>query len=470
MERKLIAWREKAKSRRIKIWALEKRIKEVKEGREKWKLKYFQLKEEIGSQQIEANECPFSKAKKVRHHIYNAEEVSFFLNMRTVGGISLRACVRIISVLQFVLGLNFRTPSISTIRAWEIKLGYHTVHQFCDAPQTDWVLILDESVQIGSQKMLLLLGVNLNRYHFEAALCSEDVQVLELRIGKSWKSEQIKSIIDQVKKRGYRFLYGCSDNGGNLRKSLEMSEIVQIEDCGHSLGKLLEKQYKTDAVYQKFCEQKNRFMRQNVLSKHAVFLPPKQRTKGRFLNLDATCKWAMKLLRLFRTWQAQKEKPEGFEAIKWILTFEQLIEKIYQEQQLINQVNKILKVEGLSQQSKEKCLQLMQKSEIDTTLIISIKEYLNRNLDKLPMEKQIICSSDIIESTFGRLKNKFAESSTSGLSEGSLAVANYGKKISEEQTKKAMEEIKIIDIKQWRKNNLPISLNQKRRAVFKNTG
>ena len=129
-----------------------------------------------------------------------------------------------------------------------------------------------------------------------------------------------------------------------------------------------------------------------------------------------------------------------------------------------------MKHNGLSELIQQKCEDLMKSSDVSESFKDEIRAYLKRNLSKLSEEKSIICSSDIIESIFGKLKNKLAQNSSSGLTEGSLSIANYGNQVTPEEVKKAMEEVTIVDIDNWRKDNLPESVLRRKRKLFKNTG
>lgn len=470
IECKLNAWREKAKERRIIIWTQKKRIKEILISRDRIRAKYKSVQLENRQLAKDLKELKRGEATKIKEHSYTAEEVNFFLNLRILGGCSLRGCLRVLEVLNVVLHLAYKKPSPSTIRMWEIKMGYEKINQIYSDTDSEWVLIIDESVSVGSQKILLLIGVDLKEYKFGSPLRISDVEVLGLWIGKSWKGEQIDEKLALILKRHYKFKYACSDNGNNLRKVLKINNLTHIEDCGHCLGKLLEKRYKKDSLYERFCIEKNRFRRQNVLSKDAVFLPPKNRTKGRFMNLWPTCEWSLKMLKIAEKYQTESVHLDKLSKIKWILDYEDFILKLHQEQQLINGVNKIIKAEGLSTDSIKKCEELMDESKVDELFKEEIENYLRRNFEKLPEMKKIICSSDVIESIFGKFKNSLNNNSQSGLTEGSLAIANYGKKTSATQVKKVLEEVKIVDILEWREENLPETLLQQRRKLFKNTG
>jgi len=470
MNNKINKWKDKALERRIKIWAKEKRIKELTDSRDNWKARYMSKQAENKELHRRLKGQGGKVATKVRHHSYSSDFISLCLNLRTIGGCSLRGCLKVLEVLVFLLEMELGRPSASSIRNWEIKMGYHKVHEKCGDGSSGWALIIDESVSVGSQKVLLLLGVKLGEYKFGAALQMADVEVLSVKIKGSWRAEDVDEVIRGVENRQYSFEYCCCDNGNNLRKVLKMNNLVHIEDCGHCLGKILEKKYKKDERYISFCREKSLFQKQNLLSKYAALLPPKQRTKGRYMNLGPTVKWAAKVVKLAKGHERVEAVPEATERLKWLLSYEDLIDELYEGQLLVNQVNKILKENGLSTQTAGEVEKAIQSSTAGESFCQQVRDYVERNLEKLPGKAPLICSSDIIESMFGKFKNSLSDNSMAGLTEGSLNMANYGKKISPQSAKEAMEKVKMQDIEEWRKENLPVSLLQQKARLFRNTG
>ena len=124
----------------------------------------------------------------------------------------------------------------------------------------------------------------------------------------------------------------------------------------------------------------------------------------------------------------------------------------------------------MSQHSQQSVQQLLDKSKVDSSFKASIIHYMDRNLAALPKREKIICCSDIIESIFGKLKNKVSHNPEVGLTDGSLALANYGKKYEVQQIKQAMEQTTVVDIRQWRSENVPQTVKQKKKELFKNVG
>ena len=470
MHCKLNSWKEKAKERRHKNESFKKRIRELTKSRDNWKEKYKIAKLEKDSLKKELAKKNTTTTHKIKRHSYTSEEISFCVNLKEVGGCSYRSCLKVLELLLLLGILEFRKPSASSIRNWCIKLGYHKVHQKCKSPTSDWVLIVDESVSVGSEKILLLIGVNLSDYQFDGPLKMQQVEVLAIRIKRSWKAEEISEVVEQVLQRDYRFKYACSDNGNNLRKTLKMNNIIHIEDCGHCFGKILEKRYKKEDVYQEFSSKKSLFKKQNLLSQYAVFLPPQQRTKGRFMNLWSTCKWAKKLVSIAKAMADETTKKDTYEKIKWILDFEDFIDQLHKEQQLINRLNEILKTGGLSEKSIKTCEEAIQESGLKENFTKELQGYLERNFEKIQRQGRVICSSDIIESIFGKFKNHLSKNAMSGLTEGSLTIANYGKLTTPKSIQQPMEETRIVDILKWREENLPISMLRKKAAMFKNVG
>ena len=58
-----------------------------------------------------------------------------------------------------------------------------------------------------------------------------------------------------------------------------------------------------------------------------------------------------------------------------------------------------------------------------------------------------LCSSDIIESYFGKLKYKLSQNPKSGLTEFAYMIGVFGKDFSEKEAKKGLEHIRCKDLK-----------------------
>ena len=463
---KLNPWKEKAKQRGKRVHYLTRCVKYLRQSKKAIKSENRALKKANKALQKELYEAKSLKSTGVINHSYSAQTMQLCVQLRTQAGCSYRSCIQVLNLLVVLLNLELKIPHFSSIRNWEIKLGCHELQQTIDTTDK-WVLIIDESISIGNQKMLLLIGVNLSKYQFGKTLSLTDIRVLDIRLSKSWKASEIEKIIKSVEQRGFTFEYCCCDNGNNLRKVLKVIGIVHIEDCGHALGNWLKNRYKKERDFLSFCAESTKMKRSLVLSKYAEYVPPKHRTKGKFLNLSAIAIWAKKMLFLANQYQQRATNEGAFEKIKWILKYEHFILKLNEEQTLINEVNKLLKNNGLSKETIIKAKQIITQSKVENELKKYLLDYLERNKLKLPDLEKIICSSDIIESTFGKFKYNTSKNPNGAITEGCLSVANYGKNFEINEIKNAMEETRIVDIKKWREENLPVSIQQKKCKLLK---
>jgi len=421
-ELKIENWKGKAKERAKLIHVLTKRKKELIKSRDLWKGKYQAEKLLVLALLKRIKELERGpKGTKVAHHSYTSEEIQLSVQLRAQGGCSFRSCTSVLQILFLWLGLNLSIPSPSSIRNWEIKLGYAGIARK-DHTQGEWAIIMDESIALGGQKMLLFLGVNLHEYDFSHPLRIEDVSVLHIALKQSWKGEEIQDEINTIRSRKYNIVYCCCDNGNNLRKALKLSNLSHVDDCTHSLGKLIERRYKENEQFKNFTKKAALFKRQNSLSKFAEYTPPKQRSKGRFLNLGPLEKWGSKILKCAKIYAANGINLAAYERIKWILEYEDFIKDLSAHQRLINKLLATLKKNGLTEESKIECEKLVGEASLVGELFKEeILAYLERNKAVLADKKQLLCSSDVIESIFGKLKNRVSSNPEVGLTEGCLS-------------------------------------------------
>ena len=96
------------------------------------------------------------------------------------------------------------------------------------------------------------------------------------------------------------------------------------------------------------------------------------------------------------------------------------------------------------------------------------KGYLERldAKDKELGEDFLLCSSDIIESYFGKFKAKINPNGRSGLTEFIFTIATFGKHFSEEETKDALETIKCRELKLIKNDPKPPKPGLKSQRTF----
>jgi hypothetical protein len=137
----------------------------------------------------------------------------------------------------------------------------------------------------------------------------------------------------------------------------------------------------------------------------------------------------------------------------------------------VQEISIILKNEGLSKQTKSRCISLLSSCKNGKSKIF--KEYMLNYLDEYTKQishrkEKLLCCSDIIESTFGRYKNELSKNPMSGITDLALIIPALTSSLSVESVRAAIDNCRVKDIVEWKKNNLCNSLLAKRKMVFKN--
>ena len=138
---------------------------------------------------------------------------------------------------------------------------------------------------------------------------------------------------------------------------------------------------------------------------------------------------------------------------------------------VIQSVEKQVKNEGLSNQSadefKEKAEVLKLSHSKSNELLQSIILYLENEGKSIPDGSNWLCTSDIIESVFGKYKLFSSTSKLQGISKLILTIPAFVTKITTDEIKKALESVRSIDVKNWVDENLGQSIIGKRMEAFK---
>jgi hypothetical protein len=362
---------------------------------------------------------------------------------------------------------ELRTPSITAGMLWVKKLGYHclTVEK---EKADDWLLILDESIGIGQETLLVIFGVRRSQIDFTRPLTLQDMTPLVVKSKESWTGEGILVELEYCKQQLGHVIYATTDGSCTLKKALRLAGIPQISDMTHAIAIILEKLYKKDDIFVKLTKDMGTLRSQLCCSKHAYLMPPNQRSKSRFLNLEIISKWGMKVINVLNNKQITKEERALLAEVG------ELDEFILEMQNIMNVIEKLsvlLKHNGLNQKTYKACLKILkstpksEKQKIFNTLFI---EYLDNNMKQRSTKKEtLLCTDDIIETTFGRFKNELNQNPMNGITDMALIIPAMTSKLSEEEIMKAIDGRTAKQIKEWQKENLCDSLSVKRNEFYR---
>jgi hypothetical protein len=463
LEERWKAQQEEQSSLKRQLRAQNQKVKRLEKSRNAWKEKYQKrLRGNVSFEGV-----------KAKGHQYSVGLVWLVVQLQRYGRMSLRGCGEVVRNLSLLFQLGNRVPSASSVRNWCIKTGHYQLNQ--GAKRTEkWVLWVDESVLLGQERVLLILGCPEKSFDFKTPLRQNAVEVLSVSVQSSWKGEEIAQKLSEVAEKT-PIAYIVSDQGHNLRCAYKQGGYIAVSDCSHAFARALESLYKDSESFQRFGMACSQLRKKWILSQWAAYMPPAQRTKARFMNVAPLLDWAKACLERFEDFPIEVQT-----AIAFLTEQREWIEEFWSILQTTRDLTHHLKIKGFSIAKKEKmfaCLECLQTPN-QRIWVKSIQQYLeslannpilkeslSENSPERDSPKRIFCCSDIIESTFGKFKLKINTKNPQPMTPFLLTMANFGTDLSQQTIQEALQRVKNSQIATPKNPEKP-SMRAQKKAIF----
>ena len=227
-----------------------------------------------------------------------ALSVAFYARL-SVGS---RQIVEIFNILNEFMGNVFgKVPAYTTIGYWTQELGLSVYKESCSLfKDKRYALIVDESMMIGSEKLLLTLAMP--AINAGSAITEKDITIVDISIAKSWNGTSIKNVLEKVAdKIGHKPEYVISDNGFTVCKAVRDAGYAHHSDISHTLGMFLERVYKKEADFQELSNNVQLARFKYNMQDVTYVQPPSQRSIARFMNMSKWIDWISRMQYLYHT-------------------------------------------------------------------------------------------------------------------------------------------------------------------------
>lgn len=368
-------------------------------------------------------------------------------------------------------------PDHTTIRQWVIKLGLDVYlhNDKLEELKKGYFIITDESITIGSQKLLVILALPTARKK-TGPLKFSDLYIAFMSAAPSWKHEQVEAAIKKVEEKlGKKEPdYVLSDGGTNISLAVANLKIPHHKDISHAFGNMLKGVYE-DAEDFKQWSKKVGDTRKFFLSDYGYLMPPSQQSKARFMNvLFKPANWSMKIIQNYHRFN-RNERYMYYPILEELT----LVEELVGLEDLFASIFKLVKQEGLNEDTVKRSLAMVKTrlspcNERHMLILQKIRSYFAHELEVYRAVGGIgvhEISSDIIESMFGKFKNIAPCNKFFGITDYSLSlnmhtVLEEPENIKEIDVLARLNRTTINEVRHWKANNLCSSQYTKRRLAF----
>lgn len=383
--------------------------------------------------------------------VYPAQMMALAVFIVLNGG-SLRCAAATVGFYsQELMGWKYKAPTWKTISNWVERCGLHA-HNLTQGLSGQFVGIIDVTVQIGKEQLCLLLGVPADRLAtLGRPLTIADVVILGMEVQSTWKADDVAAFIRRRLKEmpGVEITYVVCDQGSNLLAALKDLGLPCVNDCGHVMMNLVKKIFAHDAGLSKLCAEVGTLRQKLNLTDDAFVLPPTLRDKDRFLRIFTLVEWMDRIDGYWPNLPKATQAKLKFYKNRWRTL------RLRQVQELLVLTAKVLKYGGLCCHSRDKWLnEVVAWTSRQRQITAQAKQFL-RGMEAYFISyapiyikgRVLLCCSDIIESIFGRYKNK---GGMKAISADVLSIALYNQTISPGFVQLAMKSVTGPMVDDWR--------------------
>jgi hypothetical protein len=380
-------------------------------------------------------------------------------------------------------------PCAETIRMWLLRVGLFLLRR--PVPRcTDWVFLVDLTIQLGTHKCLVVLGVPLSQLgRIGYSPDHHDVQVLSLEVLTHSNGRTVSRHLRQVAKRVGLPVQIVSDHGSDVlagirlfrQKNGHQEHIVETHDITHGLALLLKNQLQPDprwGCFVKVCQSTRLQLQQTVGS---FLQPPAWRSKARFLNLESHLKWANDMLALLggavaevlgkqigRTEVQTRQWLE--EHLGWLREYADEVKAWSYFQRVVKDAEEEIKRAGLSRTSWRRIqCHLLEENELPGKARAFRKQvlaFVKKEGAKIPRRQRYLGSTDVLESLFGKYKDLAQQAPTREITANVLMIPLLVTPLTPEILRQALESVRGQDVEQWLDEHLGPSPQSKKRKVL----
>jgi hypothetical protein len=237
-----------------------------------------------------------------RHH-YGVGVMRWYVRFVLEAATSLRGAGRILEVLRGWLPGVQRAPAPNTGQWWLLRVGLYELQRSKEAA-SDWVVLMDHTVQLGSVKCLLIVAVRLSVWEAQGRgpLQQRDLVILALEPMRQSTGPQVQAHLERATGQIGTPRAVLTDGGRDLLNAVagfrqQHPEVAMLSDIKHKMALLVKAELEADERWSSFVPAVGRTKSQLQQTDLACLMPPSPKEKSRYMNLGELVNWGRRVLR-----------------------------------------------------------------------------------------------------------------------------------------------------------------------------
>lgn len=450
-----------------------------------WKPSYKKpepLDSPVAGTLVPAAELTPADLEKPRGRQFCLWQVRWFLDSVLKAATSLRAAAatfQLLSQMGFAGMVSGDEPTMPCGRLWLLQVGLYELQRPKQRAE-DWVWIIDHTIQLGTTRVLLIVGLRLTAWEAKGRgpLEHHDLQAILLEPVQKSNGQVVKQQLDRAAKiTGAPRAILCDQcrelNNGIEAFQAEHRRTLALNDLKHRLALLLERHLKHDPQWANFLQTAQYIRKKTQQTELAFLAPPATKEKARFMNLGELVGWASRV----RAYLEHPAPPPGM-----VIDSERLentagglkeYDAVLPEwQSLIDVIEAAMTwvrrdgfYRGAEANLRDRLLPLATTKAI-RQFVADTTNFVAEQSAALDESERVPGTSEILESLFGKGKRLEGQQSKGGFTALVLGLAASVVNPTNDYLKAALDNTGVKHVNAWAKQHLGPSLQSLRRHTI----
>lgn len=392
---------------------------------------------------------------------------------------SLRAAGRVLEVLEGWLPGVVRAPAANTGQWWLLRLGLYELQRSKEVA-SDWVWLVDHTVQMGQVKCLLIVAVRLSVWESQGrgSLEHEDLTVLALEPMRESTGPQVQAHLERATDQTGIPRAILSDAGRDIKKALagfreQHPVVAELSDIKHKLALLVKAELEADARWSTFVPAVGRTKSQVQQTNLAYLMPPSPKEKARYMNLGELVNWGRRVLRYVDDSSESQESDVELNCLDtklgWLREYREALEQWGGMLAVVDRTLEVIRQDGYYREAASvlrERLSCLPQDEMSRRVADRAVAFVAEQSSAAVGEEHLPGSTECLESLIGKGKRLEGQQSRSGFTKMVLGMAASVAEPTVEHIRTALEEVKTHDVTAWCKEKLGVSVQAQRRQAL----
>lgn len=399
---------------------------------------------------------------------------SLLLEART----GFRAASRVFGAVVNFFGIPWEIPEHTTGRTGLLRIALYQLRRPKERA-TDWIWIVDHTVQTGPEKCLAILGVRVRDLP-PPGECLRLEHLSPLNLLPVTHSDQ-HIVLDQLEETIQ--ITGVptailGDHGGDLQAGVKRfcqahPTTRNSYDITHKAATLLKARLEKNERWKSFCHRVGQTKFQTQQTELAFLVPPSQRSKARYMNLESLLRWASQTLCL-----VHEPTPEVLrhvtpqrleEKLGWLREYRPELQQWSEYQAILSGSVDVIRRYGYSRSAEyQVALRLGPelRSHAGQQLKDELLTFIAQESALLKADERLPGSSEALESAFGQLKSFCGDHQSGGFTSQLLSLGALVGRLDRQSIYDALVSVPWKHVNHWVETHLGQTYQSKRRLAY----